>query len=556
MKIRNEEIVFLPLGGVGEIGMNLALYGIGSEKNRSWLMVDCGLTFAGHEFPGIDLIYPDIRYIEEEKSRLAGIIITHAHEDHFGALSELWPRLGVPLYLSPFANGLLRAKFAFDEGLPDLPCQIVKPGDRLSIGEFDVEFVAMSHSIPEPMSVVIRNSNETIVHTGDWKIDSSPGIGLANDLDRLTEIGKEGVRALVCDSTNSTREGFSPSEMDVAANLIEIFSQAKNRVAVTLFASNVARIRSVANAARKTNRDVVIVGRAMRRTIDVAADLGYLDDMPEFHDAETFGYFPRENIVALCTGSQGEPRAALAQIAHNNHRHVSLDKGDLVVFSSRTIPGNEKEVGALINGLVDQGVEVLTDKEALVHVSGHPRIDELKELYNLLKPDLLVPVHGESLHLETQADLAEECGINEVVTMRNGDIIRLWPGPAEVIDNAPSGILVKDGNLLIEPEVSGLKERRKLSYTGVATGYISMDQRGEIRGDMQVSLFGLPEEDNSGESFEDLAITGLESAVSGIPKRKRKDTALVEEAARRGMRSAIYERWGKKPLCRVLVNVV
>lgn len=555
MQDQASELVFLPLGGVGEIGMNLGLYGIGPADDRSWLMVDCGVTFAGPDLPGVDLVLPDIRFIEAEKHRLLGIVITHAHEDHYGALVELWPYLDAPVYLSPFAAGLLEAKLLHG-GPAEIPMNIIKAGEQLTIGPFDLEFIAMSHSIPEPMAVAIRSEHGTVIHTGDWKVDHEPGIGDPIDMDRLGEIGNEGVRALLCDSTNAVREGTSPSEADVAQHLTEIIAGAKRRVAVTAFASNVARIRAVAKAARANDREIVIVGRAMKRAVEVATDLGYMDDMPEFLDEESYGYLPRDKVVALCTGSQGEARAALARIANDDHRHVTLSRGDMVIFSARTIPGNEKAVGAVINGLVDQGMDVVTDRDALVHVSGHPRKGELEQLYQLLKPEMLVPVHGEPLHLEAQAKFARKNGIKDVVAGRNGDIIRLAPGPGSVIDEAPSGILVKDGELLTEPDLAGIQERRKLSFVGVATGYITLNRAGEIQGDPQVVLFGLPESDDEGEDFEDIALDGLEGAVRSIPKSRRRDASIVMEAARRGLRSSIAERWGKKPLCRVVVNVI
>ncbi|MEP3278766.1 MAG: ribonuclease J, partial [Stappiaceae bacterium] len=311
MQNQASELVFLPLGGVGEIGMNLGLYGIGPAEDRSWLMIDCGVTFAGPDLPGVDLVLPDIRFIEAEKDRLLGIVITHAHEDHYGALVELWPHLEAPLYLSPFAAGLLEAKLTHG-GPKEIPMNIIKAGERLNLGPFDLEFIAMSHSIPEPMAVAIRSEHGTVVHTGDWKIDHEPGIGEPIDMDRLAEIGREGVRALLCDSTNAVREGASPSEADVADTLTKIIGSAKRRVAVTSFASNVARIRAVAKAAKANDREIVVVGRAMKRAVEVATDLGYMDDMPEFLDEESYGYLPRDKVVALCTGSQGESRAALA----------------------------------------------------------------------------------------------------------------------------------------------------------------------------------------------------------------------------------------------------
>ena len=556
MNDNSSELVFLPLGGVGEIGMNLALYGIGAPDDRKWLMVDCGVAFAGPDQPGIDLMMPDIRYLLGERRNLSGIVITHAHEDHYGALVDLWPMLKVPLYISPFAEGLLKSKFAFEDDLPDLPIHIVKGGGRCQIGEFDVEFISMSHSIPESMALAIRTMHGNIVHSGDWKFDKEPLVGQPNDIPKLNEIASEGIRALVCDSTNAVREGLSPSEAEVAQNLKTIIANADNRVAVTLFASNVARIKAVVDAARANNREIVIVGRAMKRVIDVATELGYLDDRESFLDEKQYNSLPRNQVVALCTGSQGEKRAALARISEGSHRHVSFAPGDMVIFSARTIPGNEVEVGTIVNQLLNQSVEVVTDRDALVHVSGHPRKGELEQLYQILKPELLIPVHGEALHLETQAQFAANCGIKQVLTLRNGEVIRISPGDAEVVDSVPNGVWLKDGNLLFSPEDTGTTERRQLSFSGCAIGIITINKKGKILDHPQVVLIGIPLKDQTEAYFEDIAADGLIEAINGIPEKKRSDIDLISEAARRGMRSAISKRWGKKPISKIVVQMV
>ena len=412
----------------------------------------------------------------------------------------------------------------------------------------------MAHSIPEPCALAIRTPAGLVLHTGDWKIDPTPGVGLPIDLDRLAEIGREGVMALVCDSTNAVREGISPSEKDVAAELKKVIAGAKQRVAVTTFASNVARIRAVAEAAAANDRDVVIVGRSMHRVIAVASELGYMDGLPQFHDEEAFGYLPRSKTVLLCTGSQGESRAALARIATGDHRNVALSKGDTVIFSSRTIPGNEKAVAEVLNNLADNDVSIVTDKDALVHVSGHPRRGELEQLYKVLNPKVVLPVHGEPLHLATHATFAKEQGVPEVVRGKNGDIIRLNEGRAAVIDEAPSGILVKDGSVLDDPEVTGVKERRKLSFAGAAIVTLVVNRAGDLLSDPDVALLGLPDTDDDGEPMEDIVIKAVGGAVTSIPKARRKDKDLVGEAARRAARSEILDVWGKKTLCKVMVT--
>ncbi|WP_395175597.1 ribonuclease J [Roseibium alexandrii] len=553
-KDKENDIVFLPLGGVGEIGMNLGLYGFGPEGNRKWLIVDCGVSFAGPELPGIDLVMPDIKFLEDEVNNIAGMVITHAHEDHYGAILHLWPFLKVPVYATAFTAGLLAAKTESEPGAEEVPVTVVRQGERHTIGPFDVEFVAMAHSIPEPCALAIRTPAGLVLHTGDWKIDLSPGIGQPIDLDRLAELGREGVMALVCDSTNAVRDGVSPSEADVAAELTQVIGRAKHRVAVTTFASNVARIRAIARAAAANERDVVVVGRSMHRAIEVANELEYMDDLPAFHDEEAYGYLPRDKVVLLCTGSQGENRAALARIAAGDHRNIALAQGDMVIFSSRTIPGNEKEVGAVLNNLADKDVEIVTDKDALVHVSGHPRRGELEQLYKLVQPKVVLPVHGEPLHLAAHAAFAKEQGVPEVIRGKNGDVIRLVAGRAAIIDEAPFGILVKDGRILDDPEVTGVKERRKLSFAGAAIITLVVNRSGELLDEPNAVLLGLPDTDDDGEPMEDIVRKAVIGAVTSIPKARRKDKDLIAEAARRAARSEILDVWGKKTLCKVVVT--
>lgn len=548
------ELVFLPLGGVGEIGMNMGLYGFGPVRHRKWLMVDCGVTFGNETTPGVDVILPDPAFIEAARDDLVGIVLTHAHEDHIGAVLELWPRLRAPVFATPFTAGLLEAKAGEEFGLEKVPITVMQQGARWTLGPFDLELVPVSHSIPEPNALVIRTALGTVVHSGDWKIDPTPGIGLAIDLARFAELGAEGVRAFVCDSTNAIRSGRSPSEQDVARSLVDIIRAAPARVAVTTFASNVARLRAVMLAAAAADREVVVMGRSMLRVLDVAGELGYLDGLKAPLDEEAYGYLPREKVVALLTGSQGEPRAALARIASDDHRRVALSPGDLVIFSSRTIPGNEKAVGAIVNALATRGVDVLTDRDALVHVSGHPRRDELAELYGLLKPEVSIPVHGEPLHLAEHAKFARSLGVREVVSLTDGKIVRLAPGPAAVVGEAPFGHLYRDGRLLLDPEESGMADRRRISFAGAIVVSVGLDGAGDVVHGPEVVLLGIPEHDADGEPFEDIVVKAVEGALVSIPRPRRRDAALVAEALRRAARSAVAERWGKKPVCRVVAT--
>lgn len=548
------ELVFCPLGGVGEIGMNLALYGYGPPDRRTWIMVDCGVTFPGLELPGVDLVLPDIRFIEEQAGDLAGIVITHAHEDHYGALLELWPRLKCPVWMTPFTAGLLEAKRAGEATAPEVPVTIFRAGDVFTVGPFSIEAVAVSHSIPEPVSLAITTPLGTVVHTGDWKIDAAPVLGPQTNEERFRELGKKGVLALICDSTNALREGISPSEQAVGEGLREIIEKAPARVAVTTFSSHVGRIRAVAEAARNAGRQVLVLGRSLQRVIEVAEELGYLEGLPPFLSEEDFGYIPRENAVILCTGSQGEPRAALAKLARDEMRNVALSPGDTVVYSSRVIPGNEKAILATKNLLIEKGIRVVEDGDALVHVSGHPRRNELKQMYDWVKPQILVPVHGEAAHLVAQGSLAAMAGIPEVPHVRNGDLLRLAPGPAEIIDQVPFGRIYKDGKVIGTDEDVGVRDRRRLSFAGHVAVNVVLDERFELAGEPDMVAIGLPKTDGAGELFEDIMMEAAVSAVHSIPRANRRDLDLVGEAVRRAVRSAAAEAWGKKPIVTVFVT--
>ncbi|MCP8938281.1 ribonuclease J [Alsobacter sp. SYSU M60028] len=551
-----DELVFLPLGGVGEIGMNASLYGFGPPRDRKWILVDCGVSFAGEDLPGIDLILPDLRFIEEQRHNLLGIVITHAHEDHIGALMDLWPRLQAPVYATQFAASLLEIRRFSEPGARKVPINVVNRGSRVTLGPFEIEFIAMAHSIPESTALAIRTPAGTVLHTGDWKIDPTPGAGWATDEARLREIGDEGVRAMVCDSTNVVRGGESPSEADVAATLRDIMAGAKHRVAVTTFASNVARIRAVAEAALACGREVVAVGRAMDRVVQVAAECGYLDGLPPFRSSETYGYLPRDKVVALLTGSQGEPRAALARVAEDQHPDITLAPGDLVILSSRTIPGNEKAVGRIVNALIRQGVEIITDRTHMVHVSGHPRRGELEQLYRWVRPRVAVPVHGEALHLHEHAALARSLGVDEVIEATDGDLMLLGPGQAGVIDKVSCGRLYKDGSLLIHAGDSTVQERRRLSFGGLVSVAIALDTRGDLVGDPAFEISGLPQVTRDRTPFEDVIEEAILNVINGLPKARRRDPDLVENAVERAVRAAVGDAWGKKPSCHVHVLVV
>jgi ribonuclease J len=551
------ELVFAPLGGIGEIGMNLSIYGFGDERRRQWIIVDCGVSFAAEEhLPGVDLILPDIRYLIEERKNILALVLTHGHEDHMGALIDLWPRLKVPIYATAFTAALFEARRVSEPGAPEIPVQVLGADRHLTIGPFTIDFINVAHSIPESNALAIRSPAGTVLHTGDWKIDPTPLLGGPTDVAKLTALGDEGVLALIGDSTNAVREGRSPSESDVAKTLGELIRTAPRRVAVTTFASHVGRLRAVADAARAAGREVVVVGRAMERVVQVARETGYLDGAQEFRGMESYGYLPPDKVVALCTGSQGEPRAALARIAEDEHPEVTLSRGDRVIFSARPIPGNEKAIARVINGLVEQGVEVITDRTHLVHVSGHPRRDELLDMIRWVRPNVLIPAHGEALHLAEHAELARRAGVPQVLLCRNGDLVRLAPGAAEVIDQIPSGRLYKDGSLLIEAEARTIAARRRLSFSGIVSVAMAMNDKGALVAYPEVELIGLPETDVAGTPLEEIARRAVEEAFEALPKPRRRDPDEVAESLRRAVRAAIAERWGKKPICHVHVLVV
>jgi len=548
------ELVFMALGGIGEIGMNCYLYGLGPPDDRRWLMVDLGITFPeGENDPGIDVILPDLRYIEAERRSLAGLVLTHAHEDHLGAVIELWPEIRVPIYATPFTAALLRSKVAEFGKRLELPIREVALNSRFDVGPFAIELIEMAHSIPESSALVLRTPFGPVLHTGDWKLDPTPVLGAPVDASRLARLGEEGVIAAICDSTNAMREGRSPSERDVARSLAEIVREAKRRVAVTIFASNVARIRAVGDAARLAGRRLVVAGRAMHRVIDVAMATGYLPTDFEYDDQSRFSDLPASKVLLLCTGSQGEPRAALARIAADEHPDVELDRGDLVIFSSRTIPGNERAIGQIQNRLVDLGCEIVTDADRLVHVTGHPRREELREMYAAIRPRIAVPMHGEARHLNEHVKLARAAGIGEVHAVRNGAMVRLAPGPSEVVDHAPVGRLFRDGNLLVPAEDGPVRERRSLAYAGIVIVALSRSGRGNVVPEAEVVLDGVPASDADGRPMADIVRRTVEGTLASIPRDRHRDGEMVREAVRRAVRAAVDEAWGKRPVVKVLL---
>lgn len=551
---KKNELVFLPLGGVGEIGMNLGVYGYGPEDNRQWLIVDLGVSFGGPELPGVDLVMPDVTFLENERPSILGLVVTHGHEDHFGAILDLWPKLKIPVYCTAFTAGLLDTKRELDYSSYDVPVTIFKAGDQFELGPFSLEAIAVAHSIPEAVSLAIKTPLGTVIHTGDWKIDVEPSLGAPTDEKRFRELGDDGVLALVCDSTNAMREGVSPTEHDVSNSLAEIISNEKGRVAITTFSSNVGRILSIARAAKEAGRQVLLVGRSIKRSVSVAEELGYLDGIDAFLSEEDYPYIPRDKIVMVLTGSQGEQRAALAKLSRDEMRSLALAAGDTVIYSSRSIPGNERAIIDTQNRLTDMGVKIITDHDALVHVSGHPRRSDLKKMYEWVKPDILVPVHGEALHLAAQTALGRQVGIKRVAEIRNGDMLKLAPEPVEVIDEVPVGLIYKDGNLIGNEDELGISERRKLSYVGQVSASFLLDKHHNLADVPEVVSFGLPETDDEGNLIDEIITDTIETTIDSIPRAKRKDDDLLREAVRRAIRAEVNEIWGKKPVCAIFMH--
>ena len=547
-------LYFLPLGGSGEIGMNLNLYGYGPEENRKWIMVDCGVTFGDLSTPGIDLIMPDPDFIEERAHDLLAIVLTHAHEDHMGAVAHLWERFRCPIYATPFTAWLMVDRLK-EKGLDkEAIVNVVPLAGHIKLGPFDISFVTLTHSIPEPNGLAIRTPEGLILHTGDWKIDSDPQIGEVTDVSALTALGEEGVLAMVCDSTNVFTKGESGSEAGVRKNLIELVGELKGRVAIASFASNVARMESAIVAAEANGRRVCLAGRSMHRMAAAAKAVGLLKDAKPFIDEDDAAAFPAEKILYLCTGSQGEPRAALSRVARGDHRAINLTTGDTVIFSSRVIPGNEAGIFELQNRLAERGVEIITERDRHIHVSGHPCRDELRQMYAWVKPRIAIPVHGERRHLVEHAAFAKSLQVPHALPGRNGDMIRITKDGASVVDEVKSGRLYMDGNLLSEAEGSGIRERRSMAYAGHVTVAMVIDGQGGLVSGPDVRVLGLPEtRELTEDHWFDLIADTAESAFDRLKHRARGDEAQVEEMVRRAVRGELNRIWGKKPQVDIMV---
>ncbi|MBM3583046.1 MAG: ribonuclease J [Alphaproteobacteria bacterium] len=545
-----DELEFLPLGGAGEIGMNVNLY----RHAGKWLMVDLGITFADRDVPGIDIVLPDLSYIEKQRSALVGLVLTHGHEDHLGAVQYLWPRLRCRVYATPFAAALLRRKIADDpvEGLDDLEVTEVALGARFDVGPFAIELVSLTHSIPEPNAVVIRTAAGTVMHTGDWKIDPTPLVGATTDEAALKRLGDEGVLAMVCDSTNALRAGVSGSEAEVRASLVELVRGRTGRVAIATFASNVARLVTAHHVAVACGRTAVLVGRSLWRIHDAARETGYLPREVRFlRDKESVD-LPADKVLYVCTGCQGEPNAQLARIAAGAHPHVALGAEDMVILSSKIIPGNERPIYAMINQLVARDVEVITEADRFVHVSGHPSRDELTRMYQWVRPGIAVPVHGEARHMRSHAALARALQVPEAIVVHNGALVRLAPGPAAVIDHVHAGRLAWDGGAIVPMDGTVVRDRRRLMRDGAAFVTLVVDDQGELLTDPKIATVGLFE-DGAGDDLLMDAADDVRQALDRLSRRDRRDDDMVSEAARQAVRRILRIERDKRPVVEVSV---
>ena len=546
------DLLFVPLGGSGEIGMNANLY----HYQGSWLMVDLGISFPDDSMPGIDVVLPDLSFIESRRDALAGLVLTHGHEDHLGAIPYMWSKLGCPVYGSAFTLALLRRKLAENGRQTDIPLIELGPGTVTDIGAFSVEMVGLAHSIPDPTALAIRCDAGTVLHTGDWKFDSAPGLGEDTDSTRLAEIGDEGVLAMVGDSTNAMVEGRTGSESEAEAGLREVIAAAKGRVAVSCFSSNVARIQSIIRAASASDRSVAVVGRALRRAISAAQEVGYLRDLPDFVPEEDINLLPRENIVILCTGTQGEPRAAMAKIAAGVHESVTLDPGDTVVFSSRQIPGNEPAIARVQDGLIRRKINLITDEDAPVHVSGHPSRDEMVEMYGLVRPRIAIPVHGTARHLMAHAELAQSCQVHQTLLPDNGTVIRLVAGgsdtgsDAEIIDNVKTGALTHEKGKIVEIQSDMMRARRRMLWNGVVTASLVMNRDGGLCAVPAVSQTGISDADTAAD-YVAAASLAIEDAIAGMGRGARRDDSQVEEITGQALRRVARSMFGLRPVAHV-----
>jgi ribonuclease J len=549
-----QELVYCSLGGAGEIGMNLNLFGYGKPGEYKWIIVDIGVTFSDDNIPGIEVILPNPEFIANQKENLLGIVLTHAHEDHVGAIAHLWPMLECPIYATPFTAAIVREKFKEKKINIGSHLKIVKLGGNVKLGAFDIDYVTLTHSILEPNGLAITTPEGVVLHTADWKIDEDPLIGEKTDVKKLTELGKKGVLAMVCDSTNIFNLGSSGSESLVRTGLLTVLEKMKNRIVITSFASNVARMETVFKVAEKIGRHICLVGRSMNRIYELARQCNYLQDIKVPIDVRDSKKMPKNKMVFLCTGSQGEQRAALARIANGTHPDLHLEKDDNVIFSSRIIPGNEKRLYKIFNDFSKSEINVLSEENSMIHVSGHPAREDLKKMYNWVKPKILIPVHGEQRHMAEHINFAKEMGVKFPIKVSNGEIIRLAPGEPQVVDKVTSGRVYLDGKVLIDNDSPVLKERRNMAANGYMEITVLISKNGQIKNNPIITLKGIPfiEEDAS-EIEYDLEDVVMDTCKSFNLNNSKQEKNLID-TLKGNCRKLINDKSGKKPF--VNINLV
>jgi ribonuclease J len=551
--MKKNELIFCPLGGSGEIGMNMNLYSYGDEENQKWIIVDMGVTFADDSLPGIDLIYPDPGFILEKKDDLLGIVLTHAHEDHIGAVAHIWPSLKCKIYATPFTAVLLKEKFKEKKIDISKDLEIVQLNGKINLGPFKIDFITLTHSILEPNGLSITTGAGVILHTGDWKIDPNPLIGKNTDQKKLKQIGDKGVLAMICDSTNVFSPGRAGSESEVRESLVRIMENKTKRIIVTSFASNVARMETIFYCAKKTGRNISLVGRSMHRIYKAAKQCGYLQNLIEPLDPRDAKKVARNKIIYLCTGSQGEPMGAMNRIVNGSHPDVFLEPNDTVIFSSKIIPGNEKKLYQMQNEITKQDLEIITEENAFVHVSGHPNRDDLKDMYSWVKPKCVIPVHGEHRHMKEHVNFAKEMQVPQTLLIENGDIIRLSPGDMpKIIDKAPSGRMYLDGSIGVSADSQSIKERKNLSINGYLEITVIVTNNGKFKKPV-ISYKGIPE-----DNFNDNFIFDIEDEVANTCRtfslqNKNQEKNLID-SLKQNCRKIIKDRTGKKPYTNINIT--
>lgn len=546
MNFRKEELYFIPLGGAEQFGVNLNVYGYQGK----WLAIDCGLGFADEKFPGVDILLPDPKFIEERKKDLLGLIITHAHEDHIGAVAHLWPRLRCPIYASPFTAAVLRKKMSENTACRDAEVIEVSANETISLKPFKITFTPVTHSVPQTSALFIETDVGNVVHSGDWNLDPAPTIDFPTDAEPFKKFGKKGVLAYVGDSTNAEVDGVSGSEDDVEKGLEAVFRECGGRIAVTIFASNIGRLRSICLAAKNTGRQVALLGRSLHTMVAAANDCGYLKDVPHFVDEDDLGYLPDDKVVMIVTGSQGEARAQLARIARGEHPEITFKSGDTVIFSARPIPGNEREIIEVKNNLAASRVRIISPRETkhCIHVSGHPAREEITQMLQWVQPNTVIAVHGERTMLEAHAQLARDLQVPNTIVPNNGSVIRLYPATPQVVDHVETGLLAVEPGRIINAGHQAILQRRKLQYSGTVHATLVMNARGSLVADPQISTVGLVDpEAEEGQKFEDDIISEIEDILADMTREELYDDEFVSEEMRIGIRRFVQHRLSIKP---------